>query len=573
MSAVASRAEAMDAPRAGGLPTWAGDAALIALLALGAALVLIETRGLSFFGDEWDFLLDRRGLSAGVLLRPHGPHLSLVPILVYKVLLQVFGASSYLPYRMLAALDLVIVAGVVGIACRHRWGRWWGLAPVLILVTLGPGATTLLWPFQVGYAIAVAAGLLGLIALDRGWRRAELICCVALTVSLASASQGVGFVVGAAVVLLIRGDWRRRAWVVVIPAALYVLWYLKYGHQASETEFALWKTSLSYSMQALSATLAGAVGLSSVSPQTGLLDTTFGVPLALAAVAAVGIGCWRGWRPPPLFWGCAVTLLVLWVAASVSNFPPYSRPAADPRYLSSDVALFLVCVCVALPRPVLSRGGAIVAAVVLGVIGATNAGQYTQTRNSLMTSDVASRAELGALLILRGVVPPQFSPALPGDPAVLVNVQAQPFFSAVDSFGMVADSPATLLTQDETTKERADGVLQRGELALSPAAGSEPTAARLPLVLRGPHRVSGRCIILGNEPVYIGAPAGRYEFTAAGGAPISVTMARFASIYAVNIGTVPANSSAILAVPADRAGQIPWRMMVTGPNGRICENT
>ena len=49
-----------------------------------------------------------------------------------------------------------------------RWGRWWGLAPVLLFVTLGLAGTSLLWPFQVGYALAVAFGLLSLIALTAG---------------------------------------------------------------------------------------------------------------------------------------------------------------------------------------------------------------------------------------------------------------------------------------------------------------------------------------------------------------------------------------------------------------------
>ncbi|MFZ0042346.1 MAG: hypothetical protein WAK93_13630 [Solirubrobacteraceae bacterium] len=570
MSAVASPHEALQQPGTRRLPSWAPEASFVALLALGVVLVLVETRGLSFFGDEWDFVLDRRGMSAGVLLQPHGPHLVLVPILVYKVLLQLFGAGSYLPFRLLAAFDLVLVALVVGIVCRDRWGRWWGLAPVLLLVTLGPGGVTLLWPFQVGYAVAIAAGLAALIALDRNGRRTDLVCCVALIVSLASGSQGIAFLVGAAVMLAFRPNWRRRSWVVVVPAILYLLWYARYGHQYSETHLSLWNTSLSYSMQALSATLAGTFGLSSVSPQTGLLDITFGVPLAIAAVAAVAIASWRGWRARALFWGTAATLVVAWVAASVSNYGAFSRPPNDPRYLSSNVALLLICVCLALPRPRLARTGVIVAVLVLTVIAATNADQYRQARTSLLASDVASRAELGALLLVRGIVPPQFSPAVPGDPAVLVNVQAGPFFSAVDSFGVDADSPAALLAQDETTRERADGVLERGELQLSPAAGGERISSAPPTALSGTHRVAGGCLIVGGGPLGIRTPAGRYELAAAKSGSVTVEMGRFASTYDAQLGTVPAHSVAIVSVPADRAPQIPWRMLLTGPGGRVC---
>jgi hypothetical protein len=174
----------------------------------------------------------------------------------------------------------------------------WGLAPVLLLVTLGPGGTSILWSFQSGYAIAVAAGLVGLILLEHGSSRSDALACVALLASLASASQGIGFFAGAAVMLVLRGDGLRRGWVVALPALLYVLWYLKYGHQASETHLSLWTTSLPYTVQGLSATIAPLLGLCVVSPVTGLLDPSFGQPLALAAIA-VAVGARRAPRSYP----------------------------------------------------------------------------------------------------------------------------------------------------------------------------------------------------------------------------------------------------------------------------------
>ena len=570
MSTLASASPARPfGPRAArALRTHAPELAFAAVLVLGAALVLVETRGLSFFADDWDFVVDRRGLSPDVLLRPHGPHLSLVPILVYKVLLQVFGGSSYLPFRMLAAFDIVILGLVLGVACRAWWGRWWGVAPVLLLVTLGPGGVSLLWSFQSGYAIAVAAGVVSLLALRSEGRRADLTSCLALIVSLASASQGIGFTAGAAVMLALRGDWRRRAWVVVIPAVLYGLWYLKWGAPYSETRISLWDTSLPYAAQALSATIGPLTGLSTVSPQTGLLDLTFGVPLAIAAIAALAVACGRGWRAPSIFWGVAATLVVLWVAASVSNWGPYPRAPNDPRYLSSDAVLFLICLCAALPRPRLRTQGAIVAAVALVIVAATNVRQYGVARNSMQGSDVISRAELGALLIMRGVVGPDFSPALPGDPSILVGVDARSFFSAYDSFGLMADSPETLLGLNETTREAVDRELARGELALSPASGGIGPGTHAPSVISGSGRASAGCIALTSAPVVIRAIPGRYELTAS--KSISVSMARFAGAYTVTLGPVLAGSPEVLPVPSDHALGIPWRMMVSGAGGRVC---
>ena len=541
------------------------------VLILGVALVLRETRGLSFFGDEWDFLVDRRGMSPDVLLTPHGPHLSLIPILIYKLLLQLFGASSYLPFRLLAAFDLVLLALALAVVTRAHWGRWWGVAAVLLLVTLGPGGESLLWPFQVGYAISVAAGVLALVVVTRDDRRADLIACAALIVSLASASQGVGFVVGVAVVIVLRGNWRGRAWIPVVPAILYGLWYLKYGHQYSETHLSLWPMSLSYVAQSLSATFAPLLGLSSVSPQTGLLDTTFGVPVALAAIAAASYACWRGWRPPALFWGATATLVVLWIAASLSNTAAFYRPPNDPRYLSTNAVLVLVCLCVAVPRPRLARVGVIAACLVLAVVAATNASQYSAARTSMETSDIASRAELGALLILGGVVSPAFTPALPGDPAVLVNVQnAASFFSFVDAFGAITASPATILRQSEVTRETVDRELARGELSLSPAPPSPSTAAITPTILSGTAAAKDSCLVLGTAPLVIRAQPHRLQLTAGRQGPLSITMRRFATAYAVNLGQVPAGTTAIASAPLDRAPQIPWQMMLTGPGSRVC---
>ena len=113
------------------------------LLLLGAEIVLARTRGLSFYADDWDFVLDRRGMSPSMLLRPHGPHLSLVPIPHLQ------GAAAHLRRGLEPALpatfgfDLLLLAGLLGVVvARARWGRWWSLAPVLLLVTLGQGGAS-----------------------------------------------------------------------------------------------------------------------------------------------------------------------------------------------------------------------------------------------------------------------------------------------------------------------------------------------------------------------------------------------------------------------------------------------
>jgi hypothetical protein len=530
----------------------APEIAFAAVLVLAALIVMVETRRLSLFLDDWDFVLDRRGLSAHVLLTPHNPHLSLLPILVYKTLLAVFGAGSYVPFRLLAAFDFVLLAGTLGWVCRSLWGRWWGVAPVLLLVTLGAGGITTLWSFQVGYAVAASSGMVALVAAGRDGRRAEVTCCAALIVSLASASLGVGFLVGAAVIGAFREDRWRRSWTVLVPLALYGLWYLGYGHQYSQTDLSLWKNALPYSMQALAATLGAVAGLSSLSA-LGTLDITFGVPIALAAVAGVAVAIWRGWRPSPMFWGAAATLIVLFVAACISNDKGYRGPN-QPRYLSTNAAILFIAICAAIPRPRPARAGAILACLALAVVSLTNAPQYGIQRDFMYKSAVASRADLGGLLILRGTVGPSFTPT-PAHDLLLGFVRAKPFYDAVDSFGLKADSPAELQREVEGAREEADRVLRRGGVAFARGASRGGSA--------------GRCAVVGATPATFRARVGTYRLTAAR-APMRVTGARFADAFTAYIGSLAPSTSAGITIRHDRAAGVPWRLRLSGAGGQIC---
>jgi hypothetical protein len=547
------------------------EIAFAALLALGAVIVLYETRGLNFFFDDWETILWRRGFSAGVLLRPHGPHLSLIPILIYKLWLALFGASSYLPFRVMAALDMVTLGLVLGIACRRWWGRWWGLAPVALLMTLGSGAISLLWSFEVCYAVADAAGVIALVALSRRSRNGDIVACVALATSLASCSQGIGFVVGAAVLIVLRGNWRRSAWVVVIPGVLYALWYLKYGHATSETQLSLWRGSLVYTLKALSSTLAGALGVST--PSTDLppqIDPSLGEPLAFAVIAVFVVALARGWRPPPIFWAALSVAVALWIASSLSDATGNRRPT-DSRYLATSVMLLCVCLCTGVPHPRLRGAGAVAAVIALAVVCVTNAGQFLGVRNEMLSATVASRAQTGALLMLRGTVGPDFAPDAPFGPGLINDVYAGKFYSAVDAFGTTADTPAQLLAAGQGPSVLADRVLERGEvLGLVPASGAESVTTSAPTVMAGTVEHRGGCLILSSAPVVIEAAAGKLQLTASSRAPLAAAIGRFASGYEIPLGQVPAGRVDTVAVPRDREPQIPWRMQLSGAGGRVC---
>jgi hypothetical protein len=303
----------------------------------------------------------------------------------------------------------------------------------------------------------------------------------------------------------------------------------------------------------------------SVSPP----DDTAGVPLTLAAVALVITALVRGWRPARLFWASAATLLTIWVAASLSDVHML-RPPNDLRYLSTNAALLFVCICAALSRPQLPRAGVAAALVVLGILSATNASHFGDTRAFLQASDTASRAQLGALLVLRGIVPGKFSPAPPGPPGLIESVTAGPFFSAVDSFGVIADSVSSLERRDKATRRLADAVLVRGAVARSSTAPANlAPAIAPPAVLSGNGRSSGACVTFAAARLGVRLPPGTYALKAALAAPLSMKLARFSSLFATRLRRLPPGETAYITVRRDRAPQVPWRALLEG-SGEVC---
>src|SRR4051794_15435758 len=146
-------------------PAWAG-VALAVLCAVALAVILHAGRNQSFRADDWEFLLHRRGTSPGTFLRPHVDHPSVLPVLVYKLLLQVFGMDSYTPFRVVVALAHVLTGVLIYLYARLRLGAWLALLPAALMLFLGAAWEDLTWAFQIGFVAAVTFGIAALLALD-----------------------------------------------------------------------------------------------------------------------------------------------------------------------------------------------------------------------------------------------------------------------------------------------------------------------------------------------------------------------------------------------------------------------
>jgi hypothetical protein len=98
--------------------------AVLGGLMLGAAIVIYRSGlGLTFYYDEWNFVLGRGGWNVDTFLVPHNEHLLLVPVVVFKVLFVTAGLDSYWAYRLVPlGLHLLCVA-LLFVYVRRRRSR------------------------------------------------------------------------------------------------------------------------------------------------------------------------------------------------------------------------------------------------------------------------------------------------------------------------------------------------------------------------------------------------------------------------------------------------------------------
>jgi hypothetical protein len=504
-------------------------AALALLLAGAAALILYYGRHLSFFYDEWNFILLRRGDTVGTYLDPHNGHLSLFPIAVYKLLFAIVGLHHYWPYRaVLVALHL-LCATLLYVLLRRRLGPWAALLPVALLLFMGSAYDDLLWPFQIGYLTSVAGGLGALVVLDRERPSLDLGASVLLAWSLSGSGVGVAFLIAAAALMLAQRSDRRRLWVVVVPAVLFAVWYVGWGSGNHVTHQSI-LSAPQYIANAAAGAAAGIAGF----------DQSWGPALAVAAIL-IGAASWRrhrGASTTPALVAGIVGALAFWGLAAIDR-SSFAEPAA-PRYLYiGAVFLWVMLADAGFGQAV--RGRLWVGLILLLAAGAViqNVGVLRDTQQGLASLDQNVRASLTAVGVAAPVVSPAFLPA----PTAAPQITAGPYLAAERQLGTPAFSVQELERAPEHLRSLADQTLVHAE-QLSP----KPAA---------------RCARA--------APTGRVEVPAGGTLTLTSSHDRTAALYlrrfATAFGTqplvtIPAAGTVELRFPADRAPGVPWHAHV-----------
>jgi hypothetical protein len=483
---------------------------LVLLLVATAALMLYLSRGLTFNLDEWTVVTERRGAGAPSLLQPHNEHLSILVLGLLVGLLHVGGLDAQ-PLMMVPLIALQITLGVLlFVIARRRVGAGVALGVAAVAMLCGLAYENFLVPGQAGQMASIVAGVAAFVVLDRPRApRNDRLLAALMIIAIASSGMGIPVLVGVAVELLLTKEGRERLWVVGIPLALYLLWYVAYGtNRAAFDELAL---SLLWAWTALSHAAGAIIGERQIEPGRQFL------------IVLIVILAYRTWRIQPRarirMLALATILVTFYGLTAISRHD--IAPPSSSRYLTVGIVFMLLMLVEAACGWKIRRWvPAVVLLLVLISFSKDSALAFREGRTVFLERSNRVRASLGAVELLgRNRVDPKLEIA----PLAAPFLEAGGWFEArADLRGNPADGPQELVTAPADARNFADDTLVRaGGLALRPPGrqpktcrsawtgnqGDVPPAgvrieagASKPLVLRA-RRLGTRWVLVGALPI------------------------------------------------------------------------
>ena len=523
---------------------------LILALAASGFLIVFLTWEFTFLQDTWEYLMSRREITLDNVLRPHNEHIVAIPVMIEQLQLRIFGMEDARPEYVLLATLLPATACFLFAYMRRRVGAWVALFATTIVLFYGPAWETLLWPFEICFVGSVLFGIAMLLSLERDDRLGSILGCICLVVSIGFSSLGIAFMAGAFASWL-TGSRRLsldRAFVFLVPAALYGAWYLGWGHEApSHLSATNVLESPLFVAEGLAFTLASLVGLGP-NPIAGDAAAIVGGVLLVALTAALVL-LWRR-RPgvDAVVWPIAAVSAAYWFLAAFNRTP--DRLPTASRYQYAGAILLLMLLAALLQRQRIGAralwAGAAVTLVAIGLnLPPLKDGQATLANTSALT-----RADTAAIEIARDTVAPEFqlTPEVAGTPT-LVDIAAGTYLTATEEYGSPAYSQRELAKAAPVARHQADVVLAAAlPVTVKPAAtASSPGAA---------------CVRLraGDKPE-VRLPLGGARIELALGRQGTLFLRRFGSPdeEGVGVARIVGGATAILRIPRDRSPR-PWKM-------------
>jgi uncharacterized membrane protein len=540
-------------------------------MAASGALLLAWQSHLTFLIDDWDLLLSRRGFNAHALFNPHAEHHLIVgPTLVYKAIQATIGMDSIVPYAAAAIVCFLASVLLLFIYLSRRVGDWIALAAVLPILFMGTAYEDLLTAFQLNYFGSVAFGIGALLAIERRERRGDVIACLLLVLSLAFAEIALAFAAGVLVAIILQRGPLRRCWVIVVPAALYAVWYAIY--EAGKTsDLSVHNVALSpaYVADGFASSLGSLFGQGTPIIFGGAGGLPWGRPLLVAAI--VGATFWL--LRPRTTSRVAVLIplavgLVFWLLTA-ANYQPGRAPTAS-RYQYVG-AVFLLLIAGELAAGWRPGWRAILATFAVAIVAAAaNLVTLHDGYRASAGSSATVRGGLGGLEIAADHVRPDLVLTRQNSNFdYFTLVRAGPYLSASRKFGSPAYSESELASAPEPAREAADKVLAAAlPVSLRPGVARPAPADAAPQLVGPPTTRSsahGSCVTVeaaaGSTPI-LALPPGGAILRADGSAPHALSLRRFAAEgFPVPVGAL--RGSASLVVPTDRSSR-PWQLQIGG---------
>ena len=511
-----------------------------------AALVLILWLGrdATFTADELIWVIDNQDLSLRDALEPSNGHLVAVTRLVYAGLVEIQG-TDYLAFRLLAAFSVLLITWVVYLYARPRVGPALALAPCLPLLVFGSSAGHVLVGngFTILFALSCGLGAFAL-AID-GRRGAAIASCALLCIGIATYSVALAFVVGVAVYLVVRRDWR-RLWVPGVPAVLYLIWWLWATSSVSSSDSAVAVENLlalpAWMFQLLGYALAAISGLG-YDFGGGQILPALATTLAVAAVLG-GVWWLHSHSVAPTALAAFATFVALSaLAVLVASF---IRAPDDSRYLYPAAVAVLAIVVETIrgrrPSPAVLVGvySIVVVGAAANLLQLSNEGRVQRD-----TTTPGLRAALGGLELSQPSTDPAFDPQTSAGAdafsaiALAWDLSRSPtanYLEVTRQHGGVGYTEDELRDQPENVRAEADRYLIAAlDIGLEPVTAVAPPCRPAP-----PAR-----------QVYEADPGEELVLRSATDTPIS--MRRLADAATTEIGSLAADVPAVLRLPEDEA--------------------
>lgn len=461
-----------------GLSSWAkaptaAPAALVVVSILASVWFLLLTRGEYFFSDEWARFSFFPNVGFEWSLHGVSGHLVLLNVLVYRALLEVFGADSYLPFRLTCLALQLSAVWLLFFYLKPRVDAWMIVACLSPLLFLGSAWVVTASAYGVVILTPIVFGLAALLLLERRSQAADLGAALFLLAATLSHSGALPFLVGALVLLSVSArSERRRAWVIAPSVVVYLGWFVWSRSLSPDLQFfdqpvlagnaGFLGESL---LQTPSAALAAASGTFYRLGEGGGLEFNLVPGYVLLALSLLGLlFLWRR-RGGSLPAHALVPVAMLFVFAFLIAFgmSDPDRQPTSPRYLYFTTVCVLWTLCELGPilrwRP---RWYAILAAVLgLGILA--NASIYGKATASLREAGIRARAGVTALEIAGTSAAPWYRLSMSvgglGADGAFSDWTAGLDQRSIERFGADSYSPARMQAAGDTARSVVDQVL------------------------------------------------------------------------------------------------------------------